>query len=179
MFVERKKNDFCLSTRECELWCGISEANINVFSIKHSVVLECKTLCHFELANDTFVSLMDTSENYVYSYVSPGSTLYQWNNKTKSIKNRLDCSKLVPCSESLWSISIEENLSPGKCQVILFVEAFFFSSDIKTVLFCLDFGIVCFQHVFVHWHILGLYYSYRTRFSTTDYNISTIRRACK
>lgn len=83
-------------------------------------MLECKTLCHFELSNDTFVSLMDTSENYVYSYVSPGSTLYQWNNKTKIIKNRLDCSKLVPCSESLWSISIEENLSPGKCQVSSF-----------------------------------------------------------
>lgn len=78
---------------------------------------ECKTLCHFELANDTFVPLLVTSDNYVYSYVSPGSTLYQWNNKTKAIKNRLDCSKLVPCSESLWSISIEENLSPGKCQV--------------------------------------------------------------
>lgn len=104
--------------RECELWCGISEANINVFSIKQSVVLECKTLSHFELANDTFVSLLDTTDNYVYSYVSPGSTLYQWNNRTKAIKSRLDCSKLVPCSESLWSISIEENLSPGKCQVI-------------------------------------------------------------
>lgn len=74
-------------------------------------------MCHFELANDTFVSLLDTTENYVYSYVSPGSTLFQWNNKTKIIKNRLDCSKLVPCSETLWSISIEENLSPGKCQV--------------------------------------------------------------
>lgn len=105
------------STRECELWCGISEANINVFSIKQSVVLNCKTLCHFDLANDTFVSLMVSSDNYVYSYVSPGSTLFQWNNQTKTIKNRLDCSKLVPCSESLWSISIEENLSPGKCQV--------------------------------------------------------------
>lgn len=103
--------------RECELWCGISEANINVFSIKQSVVLECKTLCHFELANDTFVSLLNASKDYVYSYVSPGSTLYQWNNRSKTIKNRLDCSKLVPCSESLWSISIEENLSPGKCQV--------------------------------------------------------------
>lgn len=120
--IWRKKNLNWLFTRECELWCGISEANINVFSIKQSVVLECKTLCHFELSNDTFVSLMDTSENYVYSYVSPGSTLYQWNNKTKIIKNRLDCSKLVPCSESLWSISIEENLSPGKCQVCFFLK---------------------------------------------------------
>lgn len=114
-------------SRECELWCGISESNINVFSIKQSVVLECKTLSHFELANDTFVSLLDTSDNYVYSYVSPGSTLYQWNNQTKTIKNRLDCSKLVPCSESLWSISIEENLSPGKCQVNnLFTKLCFF-----------------------------------------------------
>lgn len=53
----------------------------------------------------------------MYSYVSPGCILYQWNAVTKTIENRLDCSKLVPCSESLKSISIEEHLSPGKCQV--------------------------------------------------------------
>lgn len=49
--------------------------------------------------------------------MSPGCKLYQWNVSTRTIENCLDCSKLVPCSESLKSISIEEHLSPGKCQV--------------------------------------------------------------
>lgn len=161
-----------ICTRECELWCGISESNINVFSIKQSVVLECKTLSHFELANDTFVSLLDTSDNYVYSYVSPGSTLYQWNNQTKTIKNRLDCSKLVPCSESLWSISIEENLSPGKCQVNnLFKKICFW---FLIILFVIDFGFVRFQYVFVYWYILGLHYCHRTGNTTSSDDFSTI-----
>nr|CAD7257823.1 unnamed protein product [Timema shepardi] len=43
--------------------------------------------------------------------------VYQWDPISRTILNKLDCSKLVPCSESLKSISIEEHLSPGKCQV--------------------------------------------------------------
>lgn len=163
------------STRECELWCGISEANINVFSIKQSVVLNCKTLCHFDLANDTFVSLMVSSDNYVYSYVSPGSTLFQWNNQTKTIKNRLDCSKLVPCSESLWSISIEENLSPGKCQVNFLVGTLATSSVFNFIrLLSADISTLCFQYVSVHWYIMGLYDSHRTGYLTADNDFSTI-----
>lgn len=66
---------------------------------------------------DFTVSLLYPSDNYVYSYVSPGCVLYQWHATDKVIVSRLDCSKLVPCSESLNSISIEEHLSPGKCQI--------------------------------------------------------------
>lgn len=107
--------------RECELWCGISGANINIFSLRDSVVSERKTLNHFnsgELFSDFTVSILYPSDEYVYSYVSPGCILYQWNSTLKEIKCRLDCSKLIPCSESLNSISIEEHLSPGKCQVV-------------------------------------------------------------
>ena len=39
-------------------------------------------------------------------------------NAARSIKNRLDCSKLVPSSESLKTIAIDEHFSPGRCQVI-------------------------------------------------------------
>lgn len=35
----------------------------------------------------------------------------------KEILNKLDCSKLAPCSESLMSISIEDHLTPNKCQI--------------------------------------------------------------
>lgn len=47
-----------------------------------------------------------------------GCIVYQWDVVTRKIMNKLDCSKLIPCSESLKSISIEERLSPGKCQVL-------------------------------------------------------------
>lgn len=50
-------------------------------------------------------------------YVSEGCTVFQWDAPSRTIKNRLDCSKLVPCSESIKSISIEEHLSPNRCHV--------------------------------------------------------------
>lgn len=56
-------------------------------------------------------------DNNVWSYVHPGCIVYQWDTKTRNIVNKLDCSKLVPCSESLKSIAIEEHLSPTNCQV--------------------------------------------------------------
>ncbi len=124
---------------------------------------------------------MVTSENYVYSYVSPGSTLYQWNNKTKTIKNRLDCSKLVPCSETLWSISIEENLSPGKCQVNFSIkEKNYCPEFLNSFLFFfrlldgVDLSDVCFQYVSLYRYVLGLYHSRRARHIAADHNIPTI-----
>lgn len=104
----------------CEIWCGENDGAINVFSLKDSVVSGHYPLSHFSSSypqRGLSVSLMYSSDSYVYTYVSPGCILYQWNAVTKAIENRLDCSKLVPCSESLKSISIEEHLSPGKCQV--------------------------------------------------------------
>lgn len=113
--------------RECELWCGISGAQINIFSLRDSVVSERKTLVHSkptELMADFTVSILYSADDFVYSYVSPGCILYQWSNTTKLIENRLDCSKLVPCSESLNSISIDEHLSPVKCQVLDILNTF-------------------------------------------------------
>lgn len=107
-------------SRTCEIWCGETDGAINVFSLKDSVVSGHYPLSHFTTTipvKGHNVSHLYSSENFVYSYVAPGCILYQWNSRTKQIENRLDCSKLVPCSESLKSISIEEHLSPGKCQV--------------------------------------------------------------
>uniref|UniRef100_A0A6A7FVB2 non-specific serine/threonine protein kinase n=2 Tax=Hirondellea gigas TaxID=1518452 RepID=A0A6A7FVB2_9CRUS len=53
----------------------------------------------------------------LWTYVYPGCVVYHWDASEQRIVNRLDCSKLVPCSESLQSISIEERLSPANCQV--------------------------------------------------------------
>lgn len=58
----------------------------------------------------------------VWSYVYPGCVVYRWDPVSRRILHRLDCSKLAPCSESLQSISIEEHLSPGRCQVNPFLQ---------------------------------------------------------
>lgn len=76
---------------------------------------------HFEAKLNTkghhVDKLLASDEHQVFSYVAPNCTLYQWNSITKIIENKLDCSKLIPCSESLKSIQIDEHLSPGKCQI--------------------------------------------------------------
>lgn len=56
-------------------------------------------------------------QSSVYAYPSPGCVLYQWSTLAKKVINQLDCLKLVPCSESLGSISIDKNLSVGRCQI--------------------------------------------------------------
>ena len=53
-----------------------------------------------------------TDDNiHAWTFLYPGYYVYQW--EDKQIKNRLDCSKLVPCSESMKSIAIDEHFSPG------------------------------------------------------------------
>ena len=56
------------------------------------------------------------SGNLAWTFLYPGYYVYQWEDKV--IKNKLDCSKLVPCSESLKTIAIDEHFSPARCQVI-------------------------------------------------------------
>jgi hypothetical protein len=58
---------------------------------------------------------------YLTMLLVSGCVVYQWDPTTHNVLNKLDCSKLVPCSESLKSISIEEHLSPGKCQVCMYM----------------------------------------------------------
>ncbi|XP_046975207.1 leucine-rich repeat serine/threonine-protein kinase 1 [Vanessa cardui] len=43
--------------------------------------------------------------------------VYAWCARTRSPTARLDCSKLVPCSESLQSIAIDEHLGVERCRV--------------------------------------------------------------
>lgn len=64
---------------------------------------------------------MNDNDDFILSICNScfaGCIVYQWDVVTRRILNKLDCSKLIPCSESLKSISIEERLSPGKCQVL-------------------------------------------------------------
>lgn len=107
----------------CELWCGEGKGVLNVFTLREGVVNDHCILMHFEQLNplptgDGNVTILKcVDKEYVFSYVAPGCVVYQWNVVQRRIENRLDCSKLIPCSESLRSIAIEEHLSPGKCQI--------------------------------------------------------------
>lgn len=79
---------------------------------------------HYQpVISDVNVKNLVSVDNTVWSYVHPGCIVYQWDQKTRTIITKLDCSKLVPCSESLKSIAIEEHLSPTNCQVCCFYNA--------------------------------------------------------
>lgn len=109
----------------CELWCGGARGNISVYTIHDNVVTGHDVVeQHESVAADVEVRQLVAAPEcgadehaFVWSFVYPGSVVYQWDVETKTLVNKLDCSKLVPCSESLKSISIEEHLSPGRCQV--------------------------------------------------------------
>lgn len=50
---------------------------------------------------------------HVWTFLYPGCHVYLWDGAGKQVLNRLDCSKLVPCSESLKTIAIDEHFMPG------------------------------------------------------------------
>ncbi|XP_018323262.1 leucine-rich repeat serine/threonine-protein kinase 1 isoform X2 [Agrilus planipennis] len=101
-----------------ELWCGLSEGEISIYKLKDHKVTGHEMVSHFEpkIEGVDVVNLI-SSGDYVWSYIQPGCIVYQWDHSGRTILNKLDCSKLVPCSESLKSIAIEESLSPTNCQV--------------------------------------------------------------
>lgn len=93
---------------------------ISIYTIKGQVVTGQEIVNHYQpiIENVNVVKIV-ADEFSIWSYVHPGCIVYQWNQKNRTIINKLDCSKLVPCSESLKSIAIEEHLSPTNCQVII------------------------------------------------------------
>ncbi|XP_042874450.1 leucine-rich repeat serine/threonine-protein kinase 1-like isoform X4 [Penaeus japonicus] len=116
------------------LWCGGSEGTMSIFSLRDDgLVVSQDSVSHFTTstpppsgdscdvmilhAPQTISTVSRHLRNSIWSYVYPGCVVYHWDVKEKKLVNRLDCSKLVPCSESLQSISIEEHLSPSQCQV--------------------------------------------------------------
>lgn len=112
----------------CELWCGEDHGNVSIYTIHDNVVTGHDVVQHPEHGVDVEQSVQvrhllassgptGSAAPAVWSCVYPSSVVHQWDVETKTLANKLDCSKLVPCSESLKSISIEEHLSPGRCQV--------------------------------------------------------------
>ncbi|KAJ0169751.1 hypothetical protein K1T71_014357 [Dendrolimus kikuchii] len=95
-----------------EVWAGGD--GLSAYSITPSGVCAADTL-HAEPR----VTLLTAEMNqpYVFAYCDPGVCVYQYSVRCRERLARLDCSKLVPCSESLQSISIEEHLSEDRCRV--------------------------------------------------------------
>lgn len=111
----------CKKKRILELWAGQSFGRISIFMLKDGNLTDTVQLFHGG-SNDAamknlFATYLSSAESFVFSYTYPGCVVYQWDVDSRQIINKLDMSKLVPCSESLKSISIEENLSSEKCQV--------------------------------------------------------------
>ncbi|KRF83412.1 leucine-rich repeat serine/threonine-protein kinase 1 isoform X2 [Drosophila virilis] len=103
-----------------ELWCGELAGKINVFPVNESGVCGHQALCHSEepnLIEDVKVVRLCSNDSHVFSCLYPGCMVYQWGTMTKRIENKLDCSKLLPCSESLQSIAIDEHVNLIKCQI--------------------------------------------------------------
>ncbi|XP_063840315.1 leucine-rich repeat serine/threonine-protein kinase 1-like isoform X2 [Scylla paramamosain] len=129
---------YCLAVTQTDntwsLWCGGSQGTMSVFCLRDDgLVMSQDAVSHFtsstppasDSSADVFIlhapqNLSTVSphlRNSIWSYVYPGCVVYHWDARDQKVVNRLDCSKLVPCSESLQSISIEEHLSPSHCQV--------------------------------------------------------------
>ncbi|XP_043222191.1 leucine-rich repeat serine/threonine-protein kinase 1-like isoform X1 [Amphibalanus amphitrite] len=118
---------FSADNRRCEIWCGQSGGAVSVFTLEDQVVVSQEAINHYEppIPNIDVLRLLSPAESQVsagleqsmWTYIHPGCVVYHWDVTTHTIANKLDCSKLVPVSESMRSISIDEHLSPAKCQV--------------------------------------------------------------
>lgn len=127
---------------EVEVWCGQSHGSITVYTLTgsgavvtsqevvnhHDPVVENVEVLQIVSASPSNLpkwqrdrqekrNLAEKMAHLVWTFVYPGCNIYQWDARSKVICNRLDCSKLVPCSESLKTIAIDEHFSPGRCQV--------------------------------------------------------------
>lgn len=108
--------------RMLELWAGQSFGRISIYMLKDSNLIDMVQMSHgtsgdISMKNLFATYLTSATDSFVFSYTYPGCVVYQWDVDSRQIINKLDMSKLVPCSESLKSIAIEENLSTEKCQV--------------------------------------------------------------
>ncbi|XP_043282367.1 leucine-rich repeat serine/threonine-protein kinase 1 isoform X2 [Venturia canescens] len=106
--------------RIVELWTGQSFGKISIHTLKDGNLVDSIELSHTTgetASKNLFATYILSAENTVLSYTYPGCIVYQWDVETRQLINKLDMSKLVPCSESLKSISIEENLTTERCQV--------------------------------------------------------------
>lgn len=112
------------SDKLCELWCGQSQGYLTIIayteaSDDYSLPLSnYTTLDHFscdkndelDKSNRLDVAHIKAEDKYIWTYLYPGCAIYQWDVNNRSLLHKLDCSKLLPCSESILSIGIDEQV---------------------------------------------------------------------
>jgi len=114
------------SEHSCELWVGGDLGRIDIYEISDTKADLIETIKHGPTdrnpADDTVHRLVSSqcdlkldSDPFIFSCLK-SSVVYQWDVTERICINKLDCGKLVPCSESLKSIGIEE-LSRVPCKV--------------------------------------------------------------
>lgn len=100
-----------------EIWVGEASGYISIFTIKDEIVTGHDCVNHYNpiIEKVDRVEVVSCLGSGICSYVYPGCMVYQWDTEGREITSTLDCTKLVPCSESLKPLTIED-LSE-KCQV--------------------------------------------------------------
>lgn len=98
-----------------EVWAGGQEGKISRINVSCFTLAEVGVpLVHptsAEKITDLDVCLMCAENNSVFTSISPGCLVYAWHGVDRQLRDRMDCSKIAPCSESLTTINIEERLS--------------------------------------------------------------------
>lgn len=109
-----------------DIWCGQKGGNIFTF-LMMDCVSEQNTICHYEANQPDHrkVSKLISNKNFFYSVVNPGIFIYQWEVRKKEVFNKLDCSKLLPCSESVNSISIEDHMVDFQVMFLNYYKVFY------------------------------------------------------
>ncbi|KRZ25882.1 Leucine-rich repeat serine/threonine-protein kinase 1 [Trichinella pseudospiralis] len=92
-------------------WAGRSGGNISVYKLQNRNLFHVESFSHRTTSDD-----YDSETSQLVSSCH-SSVIYQWETETKKTVAKLDCSKLVPCSESLYTMNVEERLTPSFCQV--------------------------------------------------------------
>lgn len=136
-FVETRNDEGDDQQQTIELWCGQPEGKIAVIQLDiDNLMVKAQTIVdHYDdhyvkhslassyigssvdLADRSVVAQLMSADSFVFSILYADFMVYQWDVNGRQIQHRLDCSKLVPCSESLLSISIEDHFRPGNCFV--------------------------------------------------------------
>ena len=102
-----------------ELWCGQERGSVAITTLQESKICQQECINHYSvderLDGHDFekldVFLIASENQFVWTCLYPSSLIYQWDAENKIVMHKLDCSKLAPCSETLLSIDIDENLN--------------------------------------------------------------------
>ncbi|OQR69917.1 leucine-rich repeat serine/threonine-protein kinase 1-like, partial [Tropilaelaps mercedesae] len=96
-----------------DLWCGCEGGSVSVVRFRRLRPAERWSVSYTVTGSDVAaIETVPGLPDIVWSYTRPGSLIHQWDCRTRQKSHKLDCSKLIPCSESIVSIGLEEDMRP-------------------------------------------------------------------